>query len=65
MRFGNHHDRHLQTMEKMVQLNIYGIFLTVPRFTIMKVSPSAGKMSEASMLVNVPGLVTASDQEKI
>jgi hypothetical protein len=52
-------------MEKRVQLNIYGIFLTVPRFTIMKVSPSAGKMSEASMLVNVPGLVTASDQEKI
>ena len=65
MRFGNHHDRHLQTMEKMVQLNIYGIFLTVPRFTIMKVSPDAEKMDQASTLVKVPGLLTAFGQEKI
>ena len=35
------------------------------KVSLIKVNPSTGKMTEASMLVNVPGLVTASGQEKI
>ena len=35
------------------------------KVSLIKVNPSTGKMAEASMLVNVPGLVTASGQEKI
>jgi len=57
--------RCLQTMEKRLQMNICGIFLTVPMFTIMKVSPSAGKMVIASMLVNVPRLVNFRSRENI
>ena len=35
------------------------------KVSLIKVNPSTGKMTEASMLENVPGLVTASGQEKI
>ena len=33
------------------------------KVSLIKVNPSTGKMTKASMLENVPGLVTASGQE--